>query len=478
MSDMSIKIGLEVHCQLTKLKSKLFCPCSSDYRDKEPNTNICPICMGLPGTLPTLNKEALFYALKVCLALNSEPNKRILFFRKNYYYPDLPKNFQITQYDRGGGVPFSSGGVLKLSSGKEIRIRRMNLEEDPAKIFYEGSITSSRYSLIDYNRAGIALLEIVTEPDMSNPKEAREFLERLKGLLEHLEVSEPDLEGAMRCDANISLMDGTRVEIKNISSFKEVEKALNFEIARQKALISKGIKVKRETRHWDEARRITVSLREKEEEEDYRYFPEPDLVPIAINEEMVKQIILTLPELPEKREKRYVKELGLSETLAKVIAYDRDLMKLFEDSLKYCNLPKKIGSWIVNDILAYLNRKNLTLKDLNLDANKLAKLAEYSEEYKVSDKKLKELLNELISGKKNFLEVLKTLKKEELVQKDEVLRIVDSVIKSNSKALEDYRKNKKVLDYFMGKVMEISKGKIDAKEVRNLLKEKIEEIIK
>ncbi|MCP8305136.1 MAG: Asp-tRNA(Asn)/Glu-tRNA(Gln) amidotransferase subunit GatB, partial [archaeon] len=293
-----IKIGLEVHCQLTNLMAKLFCSCSSDYRGKEPNTHICPICMGMPGTLPVLNEKALEDATMVAIALNSNISDRMLFFRKNYFYPDMPKNFQISQYDKAGGVPFSLGGYIQIDK-KKIRIRRIQIEEDPGKLSYEGTIESSPSTLVDYNRAGIALIEIVTEPDIRSPKEARLFLEKLRSILEHLGVSDGSLEGAMRCDANISLKGGRRVEIKNISSFKEVERALNFEITRQKSFIERRIAVGQETRHWDEVRRITVSLRSKEEEQDYRYFPEPDLVPVTISKDHVREVKLKMPELPD-----------------------------------------------------------------------------------------------------------------------------------------------------------------------------------
>jgi len=268
----NVKIGLEVHVQLTSLKTKLFCGCSSDYRGKEPNTLVCPVCLGLPGSLPVLNRKAVEYAVMAALALNCKLSNRMLFFRKNYFYPDLPKNFQITQYDRAGGVPLAKDGYLYIEHEgrrKKIRISRVHLEEDPGRLVHLGPIDHSPYTLVDYNRSGIALLEIVTEPDIRSPREARVFLQKLRSILEHLGIFDGSLEGSLRCDANISLAGGTRVEVKNISSFKEVERALSFEITRQKGLLEKGIAVKRETRHWDETRRVTVSLRTKETEQDY-----------------------------------------------------------------------------------------------------------------------------------------------------------------------------------------------------------------
>ncbi|MEM2339447.1 MAG: Asp-tRNA(Asn)/Glu-tRNA(Gln) amidotransferase subunit GatB, partial [Nitrososphaerales archaeon] len=353
-----VKIGLEVHCQLTKLKSKLFCSCSADYRGKEPNTNICPVCFGIPGALPVLNEKALKYALMVALALNAKVSERTLFYRKNYFYPDMPKNFQISQYDKAGGIPLAVGGRLIINGNKIINIRRIHLEEDTGKLSYEGTIESSNVTYIDYNRAGIALMEIVTEPDMNSPKEARLFLQKLSSILEHLGVCDPSLEGAVRCDANISFGGGKRVEIKNISSFKEVERALRFEITRQRSLVSKGIDVKSETRHWDDVRRVTFSLRLKEEEGDYRYFPEPDLVPIEISNEMIQQVLSEMPELPEARKKRFINQYDLSSQTAEVLTSRKILADLFEESVRFYPNPREISNWLASDLLAYLSDTN------------------------------------------------------------------------------------------------------------------------
>ncbi|TLN15038.1 Asp-tRNA(Asn)/Glu-tRNA(Gln) amidotransferase subunit GatB, partial [bacterium] len=317
--DLKVKIGLEVHCQLTNLKSKLFCSCSADYRQSGPNTHICPVCMGVPGTLPIVNRKAVDDAVLIALALNMEISPKTLFYRKNYFYPDMPKNFQISQYDKAGGIPIAKSGSIQLDGGKIVHITRLQLEEDPGKLSYEGTIETSRAALVDYNRAGIALVEIVTEPDMSSPREARIFLQKLRSILEHLSVSSGELEGSMRCDANISIAGGTRVEIKNISSFKEVERALNFEITRQRNLLRKGMRVGREARHWDETRRITISLRVKEEEEDYRYFPEPDLVPVVITPEQIESEKAAMPELPESHKERLMAQYGISQQNAEVL---------------------------------------------------------------------------------------------------------------------------------------------------------------
>ena len=283
---MSVKIGLEIHCQLTGLKSKLFCPCSADYRGKDANTNVCPICLGLPGTLPLLNKKALEYATMISLVLNCKTPSTAAFYRKNYFYPDLPKNFQITQYNAHEISSIGVDGYLEFDS-KKVRIRRVQLEEDPGRLVYEGSMETSLYALVDYNRAGVTLVEIVTEPDFDDPKDVRFFLNKLASILEHLGVCDTRLEGAVRCDVNVSLTGGRKVEIKNINSFKEVEKAIMFEISRQKSLGMKGMEVRSETRHWDDARRVTIQSRVKEEEQDYRYFPEPDIPAVNFSDDLI-----------------------------------------------------------------------------------------------------------------------------------------------------------------------------------------------
>ena len=304
-----VKIGLEIHCQLTALNTKMFCNCSSDYRGKSPNTLLCMVCTGLPGSLPVLNKRALEAAIKIGLALNCKISSNSNFFRKNYFYPDSPKNYQITQYDKAGGIAIANDGHVETNLGG-VRITRIQMEEDPGKLQYEGSITTSSNTLIDYNRAGISLVEIVTEPDIVSPKHAREFLNTIQSIVETIGECDSKLDGSMRADANVSISDGRRVEVKNITSFKEVERALNFEITRQKTIQAAS---KMETRHWDEVRRVTVTLRVKEDEEGYRYFPDPDLPPMVISDDYVDELRKSLPELPEMRLKRFTEEIKLSE---------------------------------------------------------------------------------------------------------------------------------------------------------------------
>ena len=295
---LTVNIGLEIHCQITALQSKLFCSCYSDYRDKNPNNNVCPICSGLPGSLPLLNQRAVELAGMVSLALGCKVPDNIMFYRKNYFYPDLPKNFQVTQYNSYGITSIGAEGKLEYDESKKAMIRRVQLEEDPGRLVYENSdIDTNFYTLIDYNRAGVALIEIVTEPDFTDPKDVRIFLNKISSIVQHLGVCDTKLEGSVRCDANVSIGSKKKVEIKNVNSFREVEKALAYEITRQKTMSIHDIEIKAETRHWDDLRKITKQARTKEAEQDYRYFPEPDIPTIALGNEFLSLLKTIMPEL-------------------------------------------------------------------------------------------------------------------------------------------------------------------------------------
>ena len=309
------KIGLEIHCQLTNLQSKLFCSCKANYREFEINENICPICMGLPGSLPQLNQEAVKKATMIAMALNCSTPEKIAFFRKNYFYPDLPKNFQITQLNIYGDTSVGGEGSMMIGD-KKIRITRIQLEEDPGRLIYEGTSSKNQITLVDYNRAGTPLVEIVTEPDFENPQEVREFVNILSDLLQNLEVSDPRLEGAMRADANVSVEGGNKVEIKNIGSFHDLEKAIHFEIIRQESLHSREIEIVQETRHWDDKRKITVSSRSKEEDLDYRYLLEGDIPWVRIDSETKKDLESKMPESIASKKERYISKHGIPAQVA------------------------------------------------------------------------------------------------------------------------------------------------------------------
>lgn len=479
MTAPRVKIGLEIHCQLTSLKTKLFCGCSSDYRGLDPNTLVCPVCLGIPGSLPVLNKRAIESAVMAALALNCKISDRMFFFRKNYYYPDMPKNFQISQYDRAGGVPLAVGGHLYIEMNrkrKKIRIGRVHLEEDPGRLVHSGPIDQSPYTLVDYNRAGIALLEIVTEPDLNSPREARIFLQGLRSILEHLGVFDGGLEGAMRCDANISLAGGTRVEIKNISSFKEVERGLNFEIMRQRDLLKKGLAVKRETRHWDETRRITITLRTKEEEHDYRYFPEPDLVPIMISEDFVSEIKARMPELPEDRIKRFVAAYGLPRYDAGVLVGSKALADFFEECVKLYDKPKEISNWMMSDLLRYLYENNLEISESKITPKHLTEMIRLIDEGVISGKIGKRILPEMILTGRHPSQIIREKGLVKITSLERLEKIAEEVFAENPKAVDDALVEEKALNFLVGQLMKATKGKADPELANRIIREKLERI--
>ncbi len=351
------KIGLEIHCQLTKLESKLFCYCKADYREFEPNTNVCPICLGIPGSLPLLNKKAVEKATLIAMALDCKTSEKIAFFRKNYFYPDLPKNFQITQLNADGYGNTSIGWEGKvIVDNKEIRIRRIQLEEDPGRLIYEGATEKTKITLVDYNRAGTPLVEIVTEPDFENPHHVRNFLNILSDLLENLDVSDPGLDGAMRADANVSIEGGSKVEIKNIGSFHDLEKAVHFEITRQQSLAERKIEIIQETRHWDDRRKITVSARTKEEEEEYRYHLEADIPWINIGNNIKNQLQIQMPENISTKKERYVSKYNIAPQVADILASDKYFSELFEKANDETN-AKDIANMITTDLMGLVDTR-------------------------------------------------------------------------------------------------------------------------
>ena len=467
-----IKIGLEIHAQLTSLKSKLFCSCSADYRRMEVNSSICPICVGHPGTLPVLNSNAVSGALKIAIALRSKPSTNIIFYRKNYFYPDLPKNFQISQYDKAGGIPLSTGGFLDVKDGVIVRIRRIQLEEDPGRLAYEGNITNSPHILVDYNRSGIPLVEIVTEPDLDNPKQARIFLQKLKSILEHLGVCDGGLDGALRCDANISVSNGGRVEIKNINSLKGVERALSFEIARQTFPTSRS-PTSMETRHWDNDRRVTVSLRVKEKDEDYRYFPEPDLVPIEVTKELVAEVKSVMPELPEQRRKRFIDQFEISTEVADVLTAEKAMADFFEKCCKIHSSPLRFGGWVAGVIQGYLNKIKKEFLELDLDAKDLSSLSAMVDAGDLTEMKAKEILLEALQKSTSPLANISTQKMISVAKENEVEDAIEEVFKKNPEAARDALNNGKAVNFLMGLLMKQTNGRADPATAREAIKNKL-----
>lgn len=463
-----VMIGLEVHVQLNKLKTKVFCGCSTDYHNDPPNSHVCPVCLGLPGSLPVINRKAVEAAIKVGLALNCKIEEHTQFYRKNYYYPDLPKGFQITQYD----FPISSNGHITIEGEDgehRIGITRAHMEEDPGRLVHEGTIDKSKYTLIDYNRSGMALLEIVSEPDMRSPKEARRYLDKLRNILEYLDIFNGDLEGALRVDANISIMGGQRAEIKNISSHKGAERALLFEIVRQKNVLRRGGVVEQETRHFDEAREITLSMRSKEEAHDYRYFPEPDLVPLQISD-WAPAIKATLPELPDARRSRFVQQYGITDDHAKSLTSELKVAVFYEDVAKRSD-PKTAAVWICDVLKGELNYRDMTIEHFNKDH--MLSIIEMLQSQKITEDGAVDIIRTMLD-KGGFPEKIVEEKGLLKVEGDIVSKAAEEAIKENPGAVADYKAGKeKALNSIVGAVMKKTKGRADARTVRELLLEKI-----
>jgi aspartyl-tRNA(Asn)/glutamyl-tRNA(Gln) amidotransferase subunit B len=435
--------------------------------------------LGIPGSLPVGNKEVVKDAILVALALEAKIMSKLFFFRKNYFYPDMPKNFQISQYDKAGGVPIAIGGYVSIkvdNQEKKVEIIRIQIEEDPAKLLHMGSIDVSPYTLV-YNRAGIALLEIVTEPCLTSPKEARIFLQKLRSILEHLGVSDGKLGGAMRCDANISYSGGDRVEIKNISSFKEVERALTFEIVRQRSLLSRGRKVEMETRHWDDGRRITISLRTKETEQDYRYFPELDLVPITISCEVIEKFRRKMPELPDARRRRFMEEYNLPGYDAGVLTSSKVLADFFEECVKKYPDAKKVSNWIMTDLQRWLHEKNVEIFESRITPQTLVSMIRLIDDGTISGKIAKRVLPEMMRTGKPPKEIVEEKGLLKISSRQEIEQLADKVLEHNPQAVKDALVDEKAVHYLVGQLMKLSKGKADPQLSNGIMKEKLKELL-
>ena len=464
------KIGLEIHCQLTNLESKLFCSCKANYREFEINENICPICMGLPGSLPRLNQEAVKKATIIAMALNCTTPDKIAFFRKNYFYPDLPKNFQITQLNIYGDTSIGGTGSVTIGD-KEIRIRRIQLEEDPGRLIYEGSSSKNLITLVDYNRAGTPLVEIVTEPDFESPKQVREFVNILSDLLENLGVSDPGLDGAMRADANVSIEGGKKVEIKNIGSFHDLEKAVHFEITRQESLHSRDIQIIQETRHWDEKRKITVSSRSKEEDLDYRYFLEGDIPWIIIDPEIHKELKSKMPESISSKKERYISQFDIPAQVADVLSSDKFYSDLFEESHTKDN-AKEIANIITTDLMGLVDTREKR-EESKITATHLKDLSDSIQSGKISRNSAKNALYEIVKTGNDLSQVISKLDLGNVSDESELSEIIQKVISEEPQAVKEAKSNPQTINYLVGKVMQKTKGKADPKLTLDLLKKQI-----
>ena len=464
------KIGLEIHCQLTNLKSKLFCSCKANYREFEINENICPICMGLPGSLPRLNQEAVKKATLIAMALNCTTPNKIAFFRKNYFYPDLPKNFQITQLNIYGDTSIGGAGSIMVGD-KKINITRIQLEEDPGRLIYEGSSSKNQITLVDYNRAGTPLVEIVTEPDFENPKQVREFLNILSDLLENLGVSDPSLEGAMRADANVSIEGGKKVEVKNIGSFHDLEKAVHFEITRQTSLHSRDIPIVQETRHWDDKRKITISSRSKEEELDYRYFLEGDIPWITIDHEIQQKLKKEMPESISSKKERYVSKYNIPPQVADVLSSDKFYSELFDQSHTESN-AKEIANIITTDLMGLVDTREKR-EESKITSTHLRDLADSIQSEKISRISAKNALHEILKTGKSVAEVISELDLGTVSNESELAEIIKQVIESEPEAVKQAKSNPQTINYLVGKIMQKTKGKADPKLSLDLLKQQI-----
>ena len=465
------KIGLEIHCQLTKLESKLFCSCKADYRGFEPNTNICPVCVGLPGSLPVLNQKAVEKAAMIAVALGCKVPQKIGFFRKNYFYPDLPKSFQITQYNAYGPTSIGYDGKV-LIEDKEIRIRRIQLEEDPGRLVYEGSSEKTQITLVDYNRAGTPLVEIVTEPDFESPKQVRVFLNLLADLVENLGVSDPSLEGALRVDGNISIDKGNRVEIKNVGSFRDIEKALHFEITRQQSLAERSISIPAETRHWDEARKITVSARSKEEEQDYRYFPEADIPTVLIDKTILEQLSKNMPESIISKKERYIKKYGIPLQVAEVLSSDKFYSELFEQAHSEKN-AKEIANIITTDLKGFADTKEQR-EQLKLTPKHLSDLADAIMNNKITRNSGKIALQEIVKTGKPLSEIISSLDLGHVDDESSLSKVIDDVFIEEQNAVSEAKNNSDTINYLVGKVMKKTKGKANPILTLDLIKKRLD----
>ncbi len=473
--DYEVIIGLEVHAELST-KTKIFCSCPTKF-GALPNTQTCPICMAMPGTLPVLNEKVVEYAVKAGLATNCEISRDSKNDRKNYFYPDLPKAYQISQFDK----PLCEHGYVEIEENnetKKIRLTRIHIEEDAGKLNHD---EFGGGSLVDLNRAGVPLIEIVSEPDMRSSKEAELYLRKLKSILEYIEVSDCKMqEGSLRADVNVSVRKkgdtklGTRTEMKNMNSFRSITRAIEYEVDRQIDVIEDGGVIDQETLRWDEVSGKTFSMRDKEDAQDYRYFPEPDLVAIKLSEEYIQNIKDSLPELPESRKQRYLQEYKLSEKDANLITSSKYLSDLFEKTIEVCNNPKAVNNWIISDISRILNETEMEPIEIPFDSNQLGKLIILIDKGTISSSIAKKVLEELFENPRDPEEIIKEKGWIQISDEGEIKNVVLKVLEANPQSIADYKGGKdKALGFLVGQAMKETKGKANPQMLNKMFLEEL-----
>jgi len=469
-------IGLEVHAQLLT-ESKVFCGCSTKFGNT-PNTNVCPVCLGHPGVLPVLNKKVVEFIALMGLATNCTVNEKSVFARKNYFYPDLPKGYQISQYDK----PICENGFLDIKkkdgTSKKIGITRIHMEEDAGKSIHD----QTQETLVDLNRCGVPLIEIVSEPDIRSAEEAVLYLTKIRQIVQYLRICDGNMEeGSLRCDANISVRSagqkefGTKTEVKNMNSFRNLERAINFEINRQVETLEEGGKIVQETLLWNADENEAVSMRSKEEAHDYRYFPEPDLLPVIMDDKWQKELKLKLPELPEVRKERFINDFNLPEYDADILTLNRDIADYYENVLKTTKDYKSASNWVMGEILKIINEEKIDIKDFPVVPENLGKLINLINEGTISSKIAKDIFPELLKGLKNPDEIVKEKNLVQISDTKKIEEIINKIIEEHKSEVQTYLDGKdKVLGFFVGKIMKETKGKANPKIVNDILKEKLE----
>lgn len=470
--DFETVIGLEVHAQLLT-DTKIFCNCSTKFGGA-PNSHACPVCLGMPGVLPVLNKKVVEYGMKMSLATNSTINKTCSFARKNYFYPDLPKGYQISQY----AYPLSEHGYVFLEvngARKKIGITRIHMEEDAGKLVHD---EHNPMSYVDLNRAGVPLIEIVSEPDMRSPEEAADYLKRLHEILVYLEICDGNMEeGSFRCDANVSIRPkgqkefGTRTELKNMNSFRNVQRALEYEVKRQQYIVENGGTIVQETRLWDDAQGVTNPMRSKEEAHDYRYFPDPDLVPIIVDNAWIEDMRRELPELPLAKRERFMKDYQLPAYDAGVLTVDKALAKYFEDVVELCSRPKIAGNWVMGDVLKFLNEEKRDIRDCPITPAALAEMIKLIEDGTISGKMAKEIVEEMYKTGNAPKAIIAEKGMVQITDEGALIGTIQTIMDASPNQLKDYRGGKeKLFGFFVGQVMKATQGKANPQKVNELLK--------